>query len=169
MNIINFYSLKNVPSLFFLVCQRLFLFTAPHITIKHVTVIMHAWWMEGLNKKQCVHQVVHVFTGTKIQTFPWTMFCRTSINMSEALTGSIKPTGGIFTFLSLKFSIFLPLHKLKKQTEQLYRRLQNVCKKGPSSRMLVWLQHENDCFDNPTTYLPYMDGKAMFNVCSPTW
>ena len=33
-----------------------------------------------------------------------------------------------------------------------YRRLQNVCKKGPSSRMLVWLQHEKD---NPTTYLPY--------------
>ncbi len=28
--------------------------------------------------------------------------------------------------------------------------------------MLVWLQHEKDCFDNPTTYLPYMEGKAMF-------
>ncbi len=31
--------------------------------------------------------------------------------------------------------------------------------------MLVWLQHEKDCFDNPTTYLPYiyiyMEGKAM--------
>ncbi len=26
--------------------------------------------------------------------------------------------------------------------------------------MLVWLQHEKDCFDNPTTYLPYMEGKA---------
>ena len=24
---------------------------------------------------------------------------------------------------------------------------------------IVWLQHEKDCFDNPTTYLPYM---AMF-------
>ncbi len=35
-------------------------------------------------------------------------------------------------------------------------------KKGPSARMLVWLQHEMDCFDNPTTYLPYMEGKAMF-------
>ncbi len=22
--------------------------------------------------------------------------------------------------------------------------------------MLVWLQHEKDCFDNPTTYLPYI-------------
>ncbi len=28
--------------------------------------------------------------------------------------------------------------------------------------MLVWLQHEKDCFDNPRTYLPYMEGKAMF-------
>ncbi len=27
--------------------------------------------------------------------------------------------------------------------------------------MLVWLQHEKDCFDNPTTHLPYMEGKAM--------
>ncbi len=35
------------------------------------------------------------------------------------------------------------------------------CKKGPSTWMLVWLQHEKDCFDNPTTYLPYMEGKAM--------
>ncbi len=26
--------------------------------------------------------------------------------------------------------------------------------------MLVWLQHEKDCFDNPTTYLPYMEGKG---------
>ncbi len=45
-----------------------------------------------------------VLTGTKIQTFPWTMFCRTTIKISEALTGSIKPTGGIFTLLSLNFS-----------------------------------------------------------------
>ncbi len=49
-----------------------------------------------------------VFTDTKIQTFPWTMFCRTPINISEALTWSIKPTGDIFTLLSLNFS---PLHK----------------------------------------------------------
>ncbi len=27
--------------------------------------------------------------------------------------------------------------------------------------LLVWLGHEMDCFDNPTTYLPYMEGKAM--------
>ncbi len=30
--------------------------------------------------------------------------------------------------------------------------------------MLVWLQHE-DCFDNPTTYLPYMEGKADSKLC----
>ncbi len=38
-------------------------------------------------------------------------------------------------------------------------------KKGHSihlPRMLVWLGHEMDCFDNPTTYLPYMEGKADF-------
>ncbi len=52
--------------------------------------------------------VSDVFTDTKIQTFPWTMFCRTPINISEAMTWSIKPTGGIFTLLSLKFSIFSP-------------------------------------------------------------
>ncbi len=27
--------------------------------------------------------------------------------------------------------------------------------------LLVWLGH---CFDNPTTYLPYMEGKAMSTV-----
>ncbi len=32
--------------------------------------------------------------------------------------------------------------------------------------MLVWLQHEKDCFDNPTTYLPYMEGKADSKLCS---
>ncbi len=31
--------------------------------------------------------------------------------------------------------------------------------------MLVWLQHEKDCFDNPTTYLPYMEGKADSKLC----
>ncbi len=49
-----------------------------------------------------------VFTDTKIQTFPCTMFCRTPINISEALTWSIKPTGGILTLI---FTKILPLHK----------------------------------------------------------
>ena len=31
--------------------------------------------------------------------------------------------------------------------------------------MLVWLQHEKDCFDNPTTYLPYMEGKTDSKLC----
>ncbi len=50
-------------------------------------------------------------------------------------------------------------------TDNYYRRLQNVCKKGPSTWMLVWLQHEKDCFDNPTTYLPYIEGKADSKLC----
>ncbi len=34
-------------------------------------------------------------------------------------------------------------------------------KKGPSTWMLVWLQHEKDCFDNPTFHI-IMEGKAAF-------
>ncbi len=33
-----------------------------------------------------------VFTDTKIQTFPWTMFCRTPISISEALTPPLSVT-----------------------------------------------------------------------------
>ncbi len=67
-------------------------------SILFVSSKFHAWWM-GIIEQKIVYPPNGVFTCTKMQAFPQTMFSTTPINISSALTERIKPTEGTFTFL----------------------------------------------------------------------
>ncbi len=92
------------------------------------------WWTRPLPHPYIDH--------THHSWFPWTIIAR------------VIPT----TFLRFEVYLIITSKPMKEIAPIFHCQYRMFAKKVLLLWMLVWLQHEKDCF---TTYLPYMEGKAM--------